>query len=508
MTQRKAIIIGAGPAGLTAAVELLRKTDIKPVVLEMSDQVGGISRTENHEGNRIDIGGHRFFSRSQRVMQWWVDILPLEQGQENAFDLESPAPGPDPDTADDVMLIRTRKSRIYWNRKLFDYPLTLSGGTISKLGFMRLAKAGLSYFRSAMFPIKPEKSLEDFFINRFGRELYNTFFKSYTEKVWGVPCSEIAADWGAQRIKGFSVFKAIAHALTSKFKLNQKQVETTLISQFMYPKFGPGHLWQKVADEIINRGGEIIFGQEVVKLETSDNKISGVVAKDITTGQQTKFEGDVVLSSMPVKGLVDSLDAEVPAECKTIADGLAYRDFFTVGLLVDKLKLKEKDSSAITDNWIYIQEPDVQVGRLQIFNNWSPYMVADDTKIWIGMEYFCQDSDDIWSRDNDKLINFAADELTRIGIIERDDVHFGCVIRTPKAYPAYFGTYDRFDTLREYLDTIENLFLVGRNGMHRYNNMDHSMLAAMTAVENIAAGKNEHQNIWAVNTEQDYHEQK
>ncbi len=509
MTRPTAVIIGAGPAGLTAALELLRRTDCHVIVLERGRSMGGISRTVQYKGNRIDIGGHRFFSKSDRVMDWWLDILPLEAAGESKISYQRKTRSVNAVDAakhpDRMMLIRPRKSRIYYLRRFFDYPISLNVQTLRNLGLMRTIRIGVSYMWAMMFQIKPEQTLEQFMINRFGRELYLTFFKSYTEKVWGVPCDQISAEWGAQRIKGLSITKAIAHAVRSLFKrggdVRQKGTETSLIEQFMYPKFGPGQMWETVAEMITGRGGEIIPQFPVTKLVTNGNRITAVETTS-KSGEQRTFQADYVFSTMPVRDLIHSINAPVPANVTEVADGLAYRDFMTVGLLVKKLKMK------LDDTWLYIQEPDVQVGRVQIFNNWSPALVADPNTTWLGLEYFRYEGDELWNLPDKEMIALGADELAKIGLIDRDDVLDATVVRMPKAYPAYFGTYDRFDEIREYVDRFENLFLVGRNGMHKYNNQDHSMLTAMESVDAIAKGVTDKSHIWAVNTETEYHETK
>ena len=553
---KQAIIIGAGPAGLTAALEMLRRTSIKPIILEASDEIGGISRTIRYKGNRMDIGGHRFFSKSDRVMQWWVDLMPpladdapeiTYQGKTRKVDLPAGQPqepvlrgvGPKlitdtdetdadgelhpeehghtetviaaaPADPDLVMLIRPRKSRIYYLRKFFDYPIKLTGSTLANLGVARTVRVGASYFQSRLSQIKPEKSLEDFLINRFGRELYLTFFKSYTEKVWGTPCDQISAEWGAQRIKGLSLTTAVKHfvrkALAGKPKVTgdiaQKGTDTSLIERFMYPKFGPGQLWEHAAHLIVQMGGEIHMQTKVERIHVEGTRITGVTANGQT------FTGDTFISTMPMRELVQALDCPIPANVQEVADGLQYRDFITVGLLCDKLKVHEPDGGLLKDTWIYVQEPDVLLGRLQIFNNWSPHLVQDPSKVWIGLEYFCYDTDDLWKMEDDALKQFAIAELARIGIIEVEAVSDAHVVRVPKTYPAYFGTYDRFDELRTFTDSFDNLFLVGRNGMHKYNNQDHSMLTAMTVVDGLCAGNVDKAALWGINTEQEYHEEK
>ncbi|HEX4083579.1 MAG TPA: NAD(P)/FAD-dependent oxidoreductase [Chthoniobacteraceae bacterium] len=518
-----ALIIGGGPAGLTAAYELVTRAGVRPVVCEKLDLLGGIARTVNYKGNRIDIGGHRFFSKSDRVMDWWHAMMPFQQSAENVTHIDYQGAtrtihmtdAADPEKRDDVMLLRSRSSRIYFLRKFFDYPISLSRNTVVNLGFARMMRIGAGYIQARLFPIRPEVTLEDFFINRFGRELYETFFESYTEKVWGLPCARISAEWGAQRVKGLSITKAISHAVRSQFSrkkdIAQKQVETSLIEQFLYPKYGPGQMWELCGEKITRHGGEVRMGRVIKKLYIEDNRIRA--AEIACNGTTERVEADYFFSTMPVSDLIAALaagGADVPEPVRETAANLPYRDFITVGLLVTGLKVKPEAHEAaklIRDNWIYIQEPDVLVGRLQIFNNWSPYLVADPGTVWIGLEYFCNEGDGLWSRTDEQLAALGREELSRIGIIDHGAVLDSTVIRVEKTYPAYFGAYEQFHLVREYLDPIENLFLIGRNGMHRYNNQDHSMLTAMTAVDNIIAGIRDKSNIWAVNTEQDYHEE-
>ena len=526
-----AVIIGAGPAGLTAAFELLRNSDIKPIVLEKSDQMGGISRTVNYKGNRMDIGGHRFFSKSDRVMNWWFEHMPLETTvhgngngrgkaplqivyQNQKRDIATCTNGNRSSCHPDlVMLVRRRKSRIYFLRTFFDYPITLSKDTLAKLGPIRTLRIGLSYMRSAAMPIKNVENLEQFFINRFGRELYRTFFKSYTEKVWGVRCDQISAEWGEQRIKGLSIKKTLQHIIHNQLRkreerdLAQKQTETSLIEQFLYPKYGPGQMWETVAKKVMDMGGEIVTNFDVTGVHCRGHKVMAVSGTH-ESGQARRFDGEYFFSTMPIKELVRALDTPVPANVREVSDALLYRDFITVGLLLRKMKVQENDQNLFDDNWIYIQEPDVKAGRLQIFNNWSPHLVSDGENVWVGVEYFCYEGDELWNKSAEEMAAFAAEELDRIGMIDKDDVLDSTVIKMPKTYPAYFGAYSRFDEVREYLDKVENLFLVGRNGMHRYNNQDHSMLTAMEAVTNILTGRKDKSNIWEVNTESEYHEEK
>jgi protoporphyrinogen oxidase len=526
---RKALIIGAGPAGLTAAFELLKRADVVPVVLEKSHEMGGISRTVRYKGNRMDIGGHRFFSKSDRVMNWWAEVMPVEgvpNGSQTityhhqSREIPTSPGGPDPGREDRVMLVRNRRSRIYFLRQFFDYPIKLSGDTLGKLGLKRTLRIGISYAKTMVNQKRPETTLEDFLINRFGRELYLTFFKSYTEKVWGVPCHEISAEWGAQRIKGLSVLSAVKHFLNKSFSragapgsadIAQKTTETSLIEKFLYPKYGPGQLWEYVAEDVKAKGGCIHTGWSVTKLNTDGFRVTGAEAVHSDTGERRTFDADYFFSTMPIQELIRALESDVPGNVREVSDGLIYRDFITVGLLLKKLKVKEdspQGARLLSDNWIYIQEPDVQVGRMQIFNNWSPHLVADPSNVWIGLEYFCYETDEIWKQSDACMISLAKAEIEKIGIIDQNDVLDACVIRVPKTYPAYFGTYARFDEIRTYIDQFENLFLVGRNGMHKYNNQDHSMLTAMTAVDNIIEGRTDKSNIWALNTEMEYHESK
>ena len=522
MKETRAVIIGAGPAGLTAAYELITRTQVKPIVLEKSACMGGLSRTVNYKGNRIDIGGHRFFSKSDRVMEWWLRMLPLQASEDGPAALKYHRLKPDtaatvsgvrPAAADGVMLLRVRKSRIYYLRRFFDYPVSFSKDTLLKLGLWRSFKIGVSYVHSAVFPFKRVETLEQFFINRFGRELYKTFFESYTEKVWGAPCSRIRAEWGAQRIKGLSVWSTLMHALRKAFKtgsggIGQKSTETSLIERFLYPKFGPGQMWEEVARRIVELGGEIHTGCRADRLITDGWQVKALEATT-PTGERETVEGEYFFSAAPVQEIMRSFDVPPPDDVLEVSDGLVYRDFITVGLLLRSLKVNEttpQGKQLIRDNWIYIQEPDVQLGRLQVFNNWSPFMVADPANIWLGLEYFCNQSDEIWNLSDERMAALATEELSKIGIIDAAEVLDSTVLRMEKTYPAYFGSYERFAEIREYVDRYENLFLIGRNGMHRYNNQDHSMLTAMMAVDNIIAGSTAKTDLWDFNTEMEYHE--
>lgn len=532
-----ALIIGAGPAGLTAAYELLDRTDVTPIVFEATHAIGGISQTVDHGGNRIDIGGHRFFSKSARVMAWWQNILPL-QGAPASDDLllgrtpplaayapqrairarrPSLLPGPDPATTDRVLLVRHRVSRILFLGRFFDYPLSLSRRTVANLGSRRLVRIVLSYLASVLRPVRPERSLEDFMVNRFGRELYRTFFRDYTLKLWGQPASRIKPEWGAQRIKGLSITKALLDPLRKWVdrgrSVDQQGVETSLITRFFYPKLGPGQLWEEVAERVVAAGGTVRRGQRVVQILHRDGRVTGVVVQDQSTGRSETVCGDCCISSMPVRDLVAAMGDAVPPDVRSAASGLQYRDFVTVGVLARRLLVRceagaRSVNGLILDNWVYVQEPDVRMLRVQIFNNWSPYLVRDPSTVWLGLEYTCDQDDGFWGLADGEIRGFALCELEKIGFVAKEDVLDAVVIRVPKAYPGYFGSYDQLGLVRAYLDPFENLFLVGRNGMHRYNNADHSMLSAMAAVDAIASGETSKDAVWSVNADREYHEGK
>ena len=513
------IIIGAGPAGLTAAYELSKDKQYNVIVLEEFEDVGGISRTIKYKQNRMDIGGHRFFSKDETIMNFWKEIMPL-QGEKAIDDkvlgrtAELVKDGPDPEKEDNVMLIRHRISRIYYARKFFDYPIEIKLETFKNMGLKKTLQAGCSYLKSSIFKRK-EESLEDFYINRFGKVLYQMFFEKYTEKVWGRHPSQISPDWGKQRAKGLSIATILKDMLYKVLKIkNNKNAETSLIERFWYPKYGPGQLWERLAEISEQNGVTIKRGYKVQKIIKENGKIKSVIC--LHNGNEEEFIGDIFISSMPLKDLVENIEKEkVPEEILDIASYLPYRDFITIGILVDKLKIKNETTiktlgNIVPDCWIYVQEPDVKVGRIQIFNNWSPYLVEKPEKtVWMGLEYFCNENDELWNMSEQEFKNMAIEELKKIGILENTaiikDAHME---KIKKAYPAYFDTYAKMDELINYLNGIENLYCIGRNGQHRYNNMDHAMLTAIEAVKDIKEDRKDKSNIWKVNTEKEYHEVK
>ena len=513
---KKALIIGAGPAGLTAAYELLTKSkDIEVIVFEESDCFGGISKTVNYKGNRMDMGGHRFFSKIPEVNAWWDHMLPM-QGHPTYDDiiLNRPMPlakgGPDPEKEDRVMLTRHRVSRILFDTKFYDYPISLKPETFKNFGLLTTLKVGFSYLGS-MFHKLPETNLENFYINRFGRKLYSMFFEYYTENLWGRHPSEIDASWGAQRVKGLSIVAILKDVFGKIFKKKNRKVETSLIEEFKYPKLGPGQLWDVTAAEVEKLGGTIIKNAKVTKIhKNAENKLTGVTY--VKNGKEVQVDGDYVISSMPVKDLVGGMN-DVPADAARIAAGLPYRDYMTLGVLVPKINLVNKThiktvNNIVPDCWVYVQDRNVKLGRFQIYNNWSPYMIKDlEHTVWIGLEYFVNEGDEYWNMTEKEFAKIGVSEMIKLGLIDSPDVVLDVHMeKVKKAYPAYFDTYDEMDKLVDYLSSIENLYCVGRNGQHRYNNIDHSMVTSFEAVKNILTGSKDKKNIWSVNTEQEYHE--
>lgn len=460
------VVIGAGPAGLTAAYELT-KLDSQPIVVEKYNKVGGIARTENFNGYHFDMGGHRFFSKSKEVNHLWAEVL----GQD--------------------FLRRPRSSRIYYNQMFFDYPLKPLN-TLLSLGLWQALLVILSYIRWQVFPYRQEETVEQWVTNRFGRRLFLTFFKTYTEKVWGVSCSELKAEWAAQRIKDLSLKTAVF----SMFRKPKKTIKT-LITEFNYPRRGPGMMWNAVKRLVEERGGQIRLNTDVVKIRRSGKRIDGVVVSH--DGTLEEIPGTDFISSMPIREFIEKLDPPAPSAVLEAARRLHYRDFLTVCLVVNRADL-------FPDNWIYIHDPAVKVGRIQNFKNWSPEMVPDQSKSSLGMEYFCTEGDELWNTPDSDLIERAKREIDRIGLASYSDVEDGCVFRVEKSYPIYDGDYrDYLGVVREFVDGLENFQTVGRNGMHRYNNQDHAMLTGMYAVRNLWF--NENINLWNVNADQEYHEE-
>jgi protoporphyrinogen oxidase len=468
---KKVIIIGAGPAGLTAAYELC-KEGVESVVLEKDTVVGGISRTVNYKGYLFDIGGHRFFTKVKAVDEMWREVL----GEEK-------------------FLRRSRLSRIYYNKRFFYYPLRATDALLG-LGIWNSVLMLGSYIKAQLFPIKNEVSFEDWITNRFGKRLYHTFFKTYTEKVWGIPCHEISADWAAQRIKGLSLLTTVKNALLASQSQNKSEVIKTLIDAFDYPERGPGQMWEMVADSIQKRGSALKMRSNVEGILWQKGKIT---ALEIETDSQTEtIAGTDFISSMPIQELVRKMKPEPPNEVKEAADKLGYRDFLTVSLIVNKADLFQ-------DNWIYIHDSSVKVGRIQNFKNWSPQMVPDPNKTCLGLEYFCFEGDGLWTTPDADLIKLATKELEMLGLVAPNDVEDGAVVRMPKAYPVYDSVYvEAVNTIREFVAGLGNLYLVGRNGMHKYNNQDHSMLTAMLSVKNILGAN---YDVWEVNVDNEYHEE-
>lgn len=497
MQNKKIIIIGAGPAGLTAGYEILnREPNAEVIIFEDSDAIGGIARTVDINGNKIDIGIHRFFSKSDRVLAIWNSLLPRQNENFKPEDNEK------------IMLVRDRLTRIFYLKKLFNYPISLNKEFIFNLGFLRCAKIGFSYIKSVLFPYKNVDSLEKFYINRFGRELYNLFFRDYTEKVWGVKPSELSPEWGAQRVKGLSIYKTIINSLKPKKKndIKQKGVETSLIETFLYPKYGSGQLWEALAKDIESKGGKIYLNSKITKLNIENDKVVSVAIEDKINKKEIIEKADYFISTMPIKDLITSF-SQVPNEIYNLANNLQYRDFIIVGILLKDISL-HSENGIIKDNWIYIQEPYVKIARIGIINNWSPYMVKDENCIYVGVEYMCFENDELWSMKEDDFINFTIDEMKKLKLIKDEDVISSNIIKMKKAYPSYTGVYNEFHKIREYTDKIENLFLAGRNGMHRYNNMDHSMICGIEAANCILSDNKDKSVIWEVNTEEEYHEVK
>ena len=521
--KKKLIIIGAGPAGLCCAYRMLeRSDDFDITIIESDNVVGGISKTVIHNNNRIDMGGHRFFTKSQEVKKFWDDILPL-QGRPAWDDILTgriPSMNPygaDPKVCDKLMLHRRRVSRIYYKNKFFDYPISLKPSTILNLGIIQTVRIAISYMISLFFK-KRDINLENFYINRFGKHLYNLFFKDYTQKLWGKAPKDISSDWGKQRVKGLSIGKIVVELLfgwTRSF-INWS-VQTSLIDSFYYPKYGPGQLYTEVLDRILKHGVSIRYNTQVTRLILKDNKIKALYCHD-SNGNEFKLSSDIVVSSMPLKDLLinthmEDTNQSIPQSLIDIASGLEFRSLITVEILVSKLKIKNTTkiktvSDIPPDCWIYIQDKGVKLGRVQILNNWSPYLLADPLcTVCLGLEYFCNENDSFYTSSDKDIIELGIKELIQIGLLEdRSNVIDSCCFRVAKAYPAYFGTYKDIKDVINFINCISNLYCIGRNGQHRYNNMDHSILTAFRCVDSILDPSISKDEIWNVNTEKAYHE--
>lgn len=475
--KKTVIIIGAGPAGLTAAITALRLSGRKliPIVLEKDPKyVGGISRTVDYKGYKFDIGGHRFFSKSDEITKFWDEI-----GGED-------------------MLERPRLSRIYYDKKFFDYPISPVNAFLN-LGPIKTVIILFSYLRAKLFPYKNPQTFEEWVTNEFGEKLYSIFFKSYTEKVWGIPCDKISADFAAQRIKGLSLTSLVIDRLRAFLGVKNKKVIKTLIEKFKYPKKGPGQFWEKTASIITSEGGQVIMDRGVRKInyDSKNKKIISVIAEN-SNGETFEYRSDYFISTMPVTELIKAFGSEVPEKQVTAAQKLSYRDFLTVALIVKKEFVFE-------DNWIYIHEPDVRLGRIQNFKNWSPFMIPDPKTTSLGLEYFCQEGDEFWKSNDDSLINLAKEELEKLGLVKKELVVDGTVVRMAKAYPVYDEDYKNTVLgIREFVDPISNLYLIGRNGMHKYNNQDHSMMTGIISVRKILGETS--LDPWNVNSDAEYHE--
>ena len=466
MPSPSVVVLGAGPAGLTAAYELA-KAGVASTVLEADDTVGGLSRTAEYKGYRFDIGGHRFFTKVTPVEELWIEIL------------------------GDDLLTRPRLSRIYYNGKFFSYPLKPFNALFG-LGIFKTTRCVASYAWARLFPKRPEEDFATWISNRFGKRLFEVFFKTYTEKVWGIPCSEIQAEWAAQRIKGLSLMTALKNALIGDRSASKQDTVKTLINQFLYPRHGPGMMWEKAQELVEGMGSRVLMEQPVSRVLWSAGKIDAVEA-----GGQT-YSGEHFISSLAIRELIESFEPAPPENVIAAARKLKYRDFLTVALMV-------RGESLFPDNWIYIHEPGVKLGRLQNFKNWSPEMVPDPAMTGLGLEYFCSEGDGLWSLTDAELVELGKREIVELGFTTAADITDGTVVRMKKAYPVYDRDYaPALETIREFLATVPNLQLIGRNGMHRYNNQDHSMLTAMLAARNILGAKHD---LWQVNVDEEYHEQ-
>ena len=474
---RHVVIMGAGPAGLTAAYELLRH-DIPVTVLEKDERfVGGIARTVEHRGYRFDIGGHRFFSKSQEIEDLWTEVL----GEE--------------------MLACKRLSRIYYRGKYFDYPLKATNALLN-MGPVETARCIFSYVSAKVHPIKNPQNFEDWVSNAFGHRLFSIFFKTYTEKVWGIDTKELSADWAAQRIKGLDLAKAIRSALIPQHIRTQgrRAVVKTLIDEFRYPRLGPGQMWERVASILAERGQPVQMGRDIVAVRHTGREVTGIVVRD-ATGNTYEVTGKGFISTLPIRELIAKCEPALPEYVREAANHLKYRDFLTVAVVVDRDRI-------FPDNWIYIHDPQAIVGRIQNFKNWSCDMVPNSRTTCLGLEYFCFEGDGLWASSDEQLVELARRDLVALKMCKPEEVLWGMVVRQPKAYPVYDDVYKQhLAVIGDYLRVhLPNLQLVGRNGMHHYNNQDHSMMTALLVARNIALGTTFDQ--WKVNTDAEYHEER
>lgn len=485
---KKILIIGAGPAGLATAFKLSKKQDIEVTIWEKSDRVGGLSKTLEHLGNLFDLGPHRFFTKNKEVNEFWKSILPQ------------------PD-----MLTKNRFTRMFFNNNFFNYPLKLDYQNINKLGFKKGVFIFISYLQAKINPRRPEITLEDFYINRFGKRLYKMFFSGYTEKVWGIPCRNIPKEWGKQRVKDLSLIKMIMDFFAKIAGSKKKEKQASLISQFSYPKYGAGFFYQTLADKLIKNGVKIELNMELKGLNHEHEKNNSASGQN-KDNQEIKIDNlDYVVSTMPIDGLIKSLNPAAPNEIRNISDKLPYRSSIIIAILYKELKIKNDtdlitEANIIPDNWIYVQDSSVKLGRISLFNNFSDFMLKDKNLPWMSLEFFCNQGDEFWKKADDELIEIGKNELKKIGLADPENFLTAKVVKVEKSYPAYFGAYAEFPKVKDYLDSFKNLLPCGRNGQHKYNNMDHSIACGFAAADIIINDKKDKTALWSVNTDNEYNE--
>lgn len=508
---KKIVIIGAGPAGLSAALSILENTDYKPIIIEKDSEIGGLSKTLKNGDFFTDIGPHRFFTKNDKVMNLWTSLLSV-QGKSAIDDLilgrNFNENGANPETEDNVFLKRKRFSRIYYRKHFIDYPIKINPSIFIAMGLFKSIQAGFSYIKSCFFKLN-ETNLETFMINRFGRVLYELFFEGYTYKVWGIHPKMIQKEWGEQRIKKISLLGILINAIKSAIHLN-KEKETSLIDEYFYPKFGSSQMWESMANRIIELGGKIMLNTQVIGINNDNSKITSIKILDKISRNEDIIDVTNVISSMPIKDLIINME-NVPSNISEIASNLPYRDFILVNFVTKNLNLKNNTkhktiNNIAPDSWIYLQDSDITAGRMDIMNNFSPYFVKDfKNNIVINLEYFCNENDEFWTKSDVEIIEFAQQELLKINALDKNDIKLSRVFRITKAYPSYFGSYENFDKIKDFINSIENLYPIGRNGQHKYNNMDHSILSGII-VADILKNNSEKKNIWNINTEQNYQE--